>query len=175
MKNKIVVISAVVLVVSLGYFFYNQVVAKAFRYATPMESFSKSGQRGSELVDILEEKDVALIIYKKKNGAYSSHIVAKDSRGWTPLSVNYRNRQEIMQKDVIINVKEVQKKIVVQIVDIAGADEDIPIISDSVKSTFLSRSYEFDGGVKLFYAFLVLEELPDDYRIKLGDQEIAVR
>ena len=66
MKKKIAVIGVVALVVSLGLFIYNQIIAKAFRYSTPTEAFSNSSQRDSELTDILEDQDVALLIYKKK-------------------------------------------------------------------------------------------------------------
>lgn len=66
MKKKIAVIGVVALVVSLGLFIYNQIIAKAFRYSTPTEAFSNSSQRDSELTDILEDQDVALLIYKKR-------------------------------------------------------------------------------------------------------------
>jgi len=175
MKKKIAVIGVVALVVSLGLFIYNQIIAKAFRYSTPTEAFSNSSQRDSELTDILEDQDVALLIYKKKDGAYSDHVIAKDSRGWVPMSINYKNRRQISQDNGFIYLKEVQKKNVVQIVTIVEANENLPAISDSMKSTFLSSSYELDSGRKLLYGFLVSEEkFPDDYKIKLGDQEIPI-
>lgn len=91
------------------------------------------------------------------------------------MSINYKNRRQISQDNGFIYLKEVQKKNVVQIVTIVEANENLPAISDSMKSTFLSSSYELDSGRKLLYGFLVSEEkFPDDYKIKLGDQEIPI-
>ena len=175
MKKKIAVIGVVILVISLGNFIYNQIITKAFRYSTPTEAFSNSSQRDAKLMDILEDQEVALLIYKRKDGTYSDHIIAKDSRGWTPLSINYTNRRRISQDNSFIYLKEVNEKAAVQIVTIVESNEDLPVISDSVQSTFLSSSYELDSGRKLLYGFLVLEEkFPDNYKVKLGNQEIAI-
>ena len=175
MKKKIATVGALVLAVSLSLFIYNEIIAKSFRYSTPLEAFEKSGPRNAEVVDILEDQEVALLIYKRKDGAYSDQVIAKDSRGWTPLSMNYKNKRQISQNNGFIYLKEVQGKNIVLIVTTVETDENFPVISDSINSEFLYSSYKLDNGRKLLYGFLVSEEkLPEDYRIKLGEQEIEV-
>ena len=175
MKKKIAIVSALVLAVSLSLFIYNEIIAKSFRYSTPLEVFEKSSPRNSEIIDILEDKDIAMIVFKKNNGASSIHITAKDSRGWTPLSVNYKNKRNLPLSDGFINVKDKKKKSIVDVRFVVDVNSNIPTISDSLNSTFLVGTYEYDSGRKLVYGFLVSEEkFPDNYRIKLGDQEVAI-
>lgn len=174
MKKKIVFITAVViLAVSFGLFAYKTFVAGLFRYTTPTEAFFHSCPRGSELIDIIEDQDVALVIYKNKEGSYSDRILAKDARGWTPLSVNYKKWKQVQQDNGFVYLKEVQGKNVVQIVLVIKAGEEAPVISDSQGSAFFSGTYPLEDGGKILYGFLVLgEKVPDDYRVKLGDQEV---
>lgn len=175
MKKKIALIATMVLVVGFGIFSYEKFVGEVFRYSTPKEAFSDSSQRDSELVDIVEDQGVALLIYKNKEGSYSDHILAKDSRGWTSLFINYKNRKQILQDNGFVYLKEVQGKNVVQIVLVVKADEELPTISDSQKSSFFTSSYPLEDGGKIFYGFLVLgEKIPDDYKIKLGDRQVTV-
>lgn len=176
MKKKLVfIIVALLLAINLGAVVYHEGIAKSFRYATPAEAFEKSSPRNSEMVDIVEDKDVALVVYKRKDGAYSESVTAKDSRGWTPLSVNYKNKRQITQDDGFFYLKEVQGKNVVLIVTALEAGENLPNISDNVNSAFHVNAYECDSGRKILYGFLVSEEqLPDDYKIIMGNDETAL-
>lgn len=175
MKKKIATVGALVLAVSLSLFIYNEIIAKSFRYSTPLEAFEKSGPRNSEIVDVLEDKDIAMIVFKKANGASSIHITAKDSRGWTPLSVSYKNKRNLSLSNGFINIKDINGKSIVDVRFVIDVNSNIPTISDSLNSTFLVGTYEYDSGRKLVYGFLVSEEkFPEDYRIKLGEQEIEV-
>lgn len=175
MKKKIAVTCIVFLAISFSFFFYKQIISKTFRYQTPAEVFSNSNQSNSELIDILEEKDVALLIYKNKNGTYSDHITAKDSDGWTPLSINYKSSREIFEDNGFIYLKEVDGKYVVQVVLLINPNETLPEISDSINSDFLLSSFEFDDKRKLLYGFLVSEDkFPDNYKIMIGSKEISI-
>lgn len=175
MKKRIAIIGVVVLVVGFGFFIYNQIIGKTFRYSTPTEAFVNSNLRNAELMDILEDKDVALLIYKRKDGAFSDQVIAKDTLGWTPLSMNYKNRGKKSLDNGFIYYKEVQGKYVVQIVAKVEAGEGFPAVSDNLDSEFLSSSYELGSEKKLFYGFFVSDEkIPDNYKIFLGDQEIVI-
>lgn len=174
-KKKILVVCTVALAISLIAFVYQQIIVKAFRYSTPEEAFSHSRQRDCELMDILKDRDVALQIYKQKDGTYSDSIITKDSRGWTPLSSDHKNKRQTLQDNGFVYQKEVQGKTVIQVVIIVKADEDLPTISDNIRSVFLSGSYELADGEKLLYGFSVSQkELPDNYRIKLGNRETVI-
>ena len=175
MKKKIAVLSTLVLTVCLSMFIYNEIIAKLFRYSTPLEAFEKSSPRNSQIIEILEDKDVAMVVFKKANGASSIHITAKDNHGWTPLSVSYQNKRKLSLSNGFINIKDINEKSVVDVRLVIDINSNIPMISDSLNSTFLVGRYEYDSGKKLVYGFLVSEEgFSDDYRIKIGEQEIPI-
>lgn len=177
-RNKKYIISSIavlILVISAGYYVYTEIVAKSFRYDSPTESFEKTGPKKAELLDIFEDKDVALVTFRKKDGVLSYQVVAKDNRGWTPMTVVYWDKRHIVKSKNIFNINEVQGKYVViaMIGDING--KPVPFITDSLESIFFIGTYDTNGGGKLSYAFLVSEEaFPEDYTIIVGDEEIAM-
>ena len=173
MKKKIAIVSTLVLAVSLSLFIYNEIIAKSFRYQTPEESFEKSSSH--KLVEILEENDIALVIYKNEKGVYSDHVIVKDNRGWSPLTVNYRNKKVVSRKEGFFYVKEIENKYVVEIVTIRESAEDIPSIGDNLYSEFVIRSYETNTGRRLVYGFLVTsDKISEGYSILLDGQEIPI-
>ena len=175
MKKKIAIVSIIVLIIGSAFLIYNQVIEKSFRYQTAKESFEKSGPRNSELVEILEEKSIALVIYKRNDGVYSDHIIAQDDRGWSPLTVNFRDKKMVSNKEGFFYVKEIQNKYVVEIVTVIESTEDIPVIVDNLNSEFVIRYYEMDTGRKLVYGFLVTdEELSKGYSIILDGQKVSI-
>lgn len=175
MKKKLAIIGSLVLIISLSIFIYNEIIAKSFRYQTPEESFEKSSSHKSELVEILEENDIALVIYKNEKGVYSDHVIVKDNRGWSPLTVNYKNKKVVSRKEGFFYVKEIENKYVVEIVTIRESAEDIPSIGDNLYSEFVIRSYETNTGRRLVYGFLVTsDKISEGYSILLDGQEIPI-
>lgn len=173
MKKNIVAIGIVLVVVSLLAVFYNQVIAKSFRYDTPAESFFHSREWGDTLVHVLEEKDVAMVISCNREGENASYIIAKDNRGWEPLSVTYSNKREVPLENGVAQIKDVQGKNVVRAVVITQADATL-VISDSMNSAFSTYQHTSKSGMKIWYALLVLEqELPEDYEVKIEQKQKA--
>lgn len=175
MKKKISLIVALILLISLGYFMYKGVIVNSFRYSTPEEAFQKSSPQGSELVDILEDKDIALLIYKKSNGVFSDTIIRKDQRGWPPISVVYHPQSDILSSCGFVYSWNIKNKYVVEVVSSIKKNSQPPIITDSLKSEFLLGVYESSNDEKLVYGFLVSEEkFPDDYKVIIGEEEIGL-
>ena len=65
MRIKITISSLLILAIGLGTFLFTKIIPSTYRYSSPKETFNNSGRHGYKLVDVLEEKDVALLIYKK--------------------------------------------------------------------------------------------------------------
>lgn len=171
MKKRIAIIASLVLIVSLCYFGYN-ITIKSIRYATPIQSFEKSCPANSVLVDTLEDNGIAMLIYKKRNGASATHIISQNQNGWTSVLTDYKNIKQVMQDDGFINYKIVEGKYVIDIQLVVDDDKEI---CDSLNSSILTGLYNLDSGRKLFCALLVThEKLPDDYRIFFDNQEISI-
>lgn len=177
MKRVIGVISVILLIISFSSFIYNSFISPMFRYQTPAESFEKSCPRNSKLIDIIEDENLALLIYLEKDGAFCEEIIIKDNRGWTPMSTNmkFNNIKEIYLNDQFIFLKQIDDRYVVEISILADINENIGVISDSIGSTFITKTYELNSNRKIIYGLLVLDEsFPDEYKIFLGDEEIEV-
>lgn len=176
-KNIKVIISTIaviILIISAGYYVYTEIIAKSFRYESPTESFEKTGPKEAELLDILEDKDVALVTYRRKDGVLSYKLIAKDNRGWAPMTVNYRNMHHRMNKIGFSDIKKVEDKYVV-IISASSLSDGILPITDSLGSAFYIKTYDANGGGKVTYGFLVSEEeFPKDYKVIIGDEEIAM-
>ena len=177
MKKQILIISicACILAIVLGTTIYNEVIAKSFRYSTPEESFEKSSPHNTELVDIIESDNIALVLYKNKEGTFFERFIAKDERGWTPLSVSYPDKKEKMEDDVFYEIKVIQNKNIIRVETIIEKDHDIPIITDSLDSKFINRSYELVSGRILVVGLLVIEnQFPDHYNVIVKDKVITI-
>lgn len=173
-KKNIILICIIFFIATLGFFIYDQYISKSLRYSSPSESFEHSSPRGTKLVEILECDNTALLIYEQ-NGTFSAKVIAEDNRGWTPMSLEYRNKRKVTLDSGFIYVKEVENKIAVQVITIVEGNKGIPAISDNINSSFLLRSYNLDSGRCLVYGFLVSNDvLPKDYKIMIDNLEISV-
>lgn len=173
MKKKIIVVAICVLVLGLGIYTYKEIIVKSFRYSTAIEAYEKSCPSGAELLDIVESHDIAMIIYRRKDGVLSDHIIAKDDRGWSTLYVTLNNAKNRMTDNGFFYIKEIQGKSVVHFLTSTEQNSPIPSVSDSLNSIFTLKSFDANGGGKVVYGFLVIEgALPDGYSILLDDTEI---
>lgn len=165
----------IILFIVLTPLLYNNIFNEFVRFSTPKEAFLKSEQRNTELVNILEDNDIALLIYKE-NGTYSNSIIEKDSRGWTSLSIHYNNKKEIMYDKGFIYIKEIQGKFVIQTVTTIEKNEGVPTITDTENSEFLLELCELSNGRKILYGFSVFNEnFQDGYMIKIGEETISIK
>ncbi len=172
MKKKFAIIGIVILTISFGIFVYNKVIVNSFRYPTIKDAFYSSCPPDSTLIGTMEDKDVALLIYENDDGTYSDDISAKDTRGWSPISIKYKIINQTTLDNGFIYLKEVNEKYIVQVV-ITAKNDDISSISDNLDSTFMSKTYELDNDKNIVYGFLVTEEnFANDYTIMVGEQEI---
>lgn len=168
-----VILGAIFILSDIGILIYKQ-IAKTIRYDTPEESFEKSAPYGSELVNILEVDDFALVVYKNRKDAYSDKIISNDGNGWDSFLKSHKQIKSIMDEVGFIDVIKINNKYIV-VLSLASNDSDSKI-SDSINSEFMFDSYDISGGRNLLYAISVIgEEFPEDYTISINNREISVQ
>lgn len=173
-KQKIIMIIALI-AICLSPTIKGKIVNSVFRYETPQEAFEKSGPRRNELVAVLEDNGVALLIYKKNGYEFYNKIIAKDSRGWAPLSLEYKSKKDKMTEKGFVDLLKINGKYVVHIMTGAKNGENISdMIYDNLGSEFLIHINEFPSGELSISALLVLDEIPDDYKVIIDDLEISM-
>lgn len=170
-----VILGAIFILSDIGVLIYKQ-IAKTIRYDTPAESFEKSAPFGSELADILEVDNFALVSYKTRKNAYSYKIISNDGNGWDSFLKSYEEVKHIMDDAGFIDVIKIDNKYIIML-RLVG--EDSYVVGDSIESEFMSVSYDISdiaGDRSLLYAFSVIgEELPENYTISIDDREIIVQ
>ncbi|MBE6904627.1 MAG: hypothetical protein E7480_08505 [Ruminococcaceae bacterium] len=175
MKKIVIIIFILAFVVSVSFFIYNEIVADAFRYSTPEEAFEKSKPYNARLVDVFEDFNVAMLVYKRSDGAFSDHIIFKEERGWTSLKVTFARKQFHALTDGFVDAKTIQGKTIVTFRFLLAKEEQIPTISDSLNTSFNSGSYEANSGRILVCGFGVLQQdFTDDYTLYIGEQKIVL-
>ena len=175
MKRIVIIISILVFIVSAIYFIYNEIIVDTFRYPSPEEAFEKSKPYNASLVDVFEDSDVAMLVYKRQDGAFSDHIIFKEARGWTSLEVTLARKQFHALTDGFVDTKTIQDKTIVTFRFLLAHENKIPTISDSLNTSFKIGSYESNSGRILVCGFGVLQQdVTDDYTVYIGEQEIVL-
>lgn len=176
MKKKTVIMIIVAVIIFLVPTVYNKVINSVIRYETPEESFEKSSPRGNELIEVLEDKGIALLIYKENDYELWNKIIAKDSRGWSPLTLEYKSKKSKITEKGFVDLREINGKYVVDVMTSTEDKENITgIISDSLNSEFMIYSYEFGENKITISGLLVSEEkFPDDYKVIIDGLEVPL-
>ena len=173
MKKRIVIAVIVFIVfftlVDVGGLLYN-----AFRrYDTPEECF-RWNHWGLEPVEVLQENDIALVVYPENPYFFSAELYQKDWRGWSKASYESKNVKSIdieTANGFILVDEQNEKTIIWVMLDIENTSSIV--LSDNLNSTFLSTVQYGKDGSTWFHALLVLEEpLPEDYKVWIGDEEL---
>lgn len=176
MKKQTIVMIIALVIICLAPTIRNKIMNSVIRYETPEESLKKSGPRGADLVDVFEDKGIALVIWKEKDGVFSDEIIAKDNRGWTTLTVTYKDYKKTRFDNGFVCIKEIKGKYVVEVMIIVREDEGVPnSIVDNLESKFILNSYTIQSGGKIVYGLLVSEEkFPDDYKVIIDGLEVPL-
>ena len=175
-RNLIITLSIIVLISAIS-FIANTLIAR-IKYDSPQESFAKSASRGSELV---EQDDVALIIYKKSKNILTNTVadIYKTEKGWTSLKLYPKN---LYNKSIdtgselggIVFIDEIFEGYCVYgwLTD----DENVNYsISDSISSDFSVCTDDKIQNLKSTYFVTKLDYLPDDYYILINDEKIYIK
>lgn len=176
MKKKTVIMILAAVIVFLVPTIYSKVINTALRYETPEESFKKSGPKGSELVNVLEDNGVALVVYKKIDGVVTMEMIFQSQRGWEPLNMEYSYKKSKMTDKGVVYLSIINGKYIVHVSTmIKNVDTSEFTICDNMGSQFMTCSYEFGDDVISVEGLLVSEEkLPDDYKVIIDGLEVPL-
>ena len=176
MKKKVILISIsiFIFIVSASYLIYNEIVVDALRYSSPEEAFEKSKPYDASLVDVFEDSDVAMIVYKRSDGAFSDHIIFKEDRGWSSLKVTPTRKQFHALTDGFIDTKTIQGKTIITFRFLLAQDNQKPAVSDSFNTPFVVSSYKSNSGRIFVCGFGVLQQdFANDYTIYIGEEKVV--
>ena len=170
MKRKYCILSIicafVVIILFLG---FNNIFFQIVRYSTIQESLEKSVPHNVELIDILENKDVALLICEKE-GKYLKSIIFKDEKGWTSFKYSLSPNSELYFDDLYVRIFEINNKKVIDINYINDNEESNVNITDNVNFNIqTSVNSIFVDGLIVFD-----DEIPRDYIITISGREYII-
>ena len=169
-KKKAYIVSVVIVIIaSVSIAIICNVVANNRRYSSSLEAFEKGAPKGSELVEILEDKDVAMIKYKESAHKYATRFIYKDDKGWTQMDYNgIKEKSYQLPGGVHVIIGKTENKSIVEVFPAEGAFSEPLTISDNKNSNFvISDNSAFTCGFTVFDG-----DLPDDYKLYVGNQEI---
>lgn len=145
------------------------------RYETPEESFEKSAPRGTELVEILEDNGIALVIYKKNNGEFTTEIISQNQKGWSPIHMEYNYKKSKITDKGVVYLSIIDEKYVVHVSTLVKKEDNFEnIIYDSLDSKFILCSYEFGDMVSVEGLLVIEGAFPDDYKVTIDGLEISL-
>ena len=168
-----VVLGAVFILSDMGVLIYKQ-IAKTIRYDTPVESFEKSSPFGSELIDILEVDNFALVVYKKRNNASTFQVIAENDSKWDSMVVEYKNIKLLKAKNSIVDITYIDGKYIIILTVISEENESVQV-RDSLNTEFNMISYDSAEDKYLsFFLGVVAEDSIQDYKIWINNEELTV-
>ena len=177
MRNKSLIslgiIGGVIFLLSFGNFVYGN-LRKSFKYSTPLESFEKSVSVESELIDIIEMNDIAIVVYKEKGGISTYQVIAQNDGGWDSILHNQKNVKHLMTEYGVIDIIQLHNQYVIA-VTMQVLDGKEPSISDNQNSEFTLVTGNSSSDSSIYYGFAILTDIiPDNYAIWIDSTEIAV-
>ena len=168
-----VILGAIFILSDIGVLIYKQ-IAKTIRYDTPAESFEKSAPFGSELIDILEVDDFALVVYKKRNNASTFQVIAENDSKWDSMTVEYKNIKQLKAQNSIADIKYIDGKYIIILTVLCEENESVQV-RDSLNTEFNMISYDSAGDKYLsFFLGVVAEDSIQDYKIWVNNEELTV-
>jgi len=150
-----------------------------FRYNNIENALAKGASEKFDKIDkILYDNDYALAIYTTKDASFSDDFLSKNDKGWTVVT------RQIWRYKKYIKVNEYGLYYIkykgINLIEI-DADTNkkftypkYPNPKDSINSDFKYCKINIDDTTSFSYWFLVLNNLPDNYYIKLNDKNVRL-
>lgn len=143
-------------------------------YSTPEEALIKKEKlTDNEFITILKDKDYAVGIYKEKSSTTNRYLQKTDN-GWKMLYNNiffYQDIKQLNDYTICHHQKDGKHLIYIFTIDTEGMVKT-PI--DNINSNFKSFKQEEIQGTFILHWFLVLDELPKDYKVILNGESIEL-
>lgn len=144
-------------------------------YKTAEEAIMKQKDiKIDRIVTVLEDKDYAVGLFEE-NGTIKSKYLHKTDKGWKMLSNSIFFHQDIETIDsYIVCYYKINGKYLITIDKLNEKETDVYSPKDNINSEFKYFT-ETDDYTTISSWFLVLDELPKDYTITIGDKIIAIK
>lgn len=173
MNKKIMIVCIIIIYFSV-YIIWD-IVCFGGTYNTAEEAIMKQKDvKVDRVVTILENKDYAVGIFNHDNITESRYL-HKTEKGWKILYSKiffFQNYRRINDYD--IGWYKNKGRTLIYIYKNSKIEEDIIIPKDNINSEFECSSEKGTDRIELRW-FLVLDDLPKDYTITIGDKSLKIK
>ncbi len=158
-----------VLIAFIGFMWTD--LLKSQHYETPEKAFFVQKLKGSKLVDVIEDQDVALLIEQKWDGVFSDHVIFQNEKGWSALKA-MPHFDHVFDEQWSIRYAQVQGKYVMVLILL---HTETPSVQDSLGSDVTVRTYVDTEDITMRYGLIVVDgDLPEDYALYINGQKIIL-
>lgn len=163
------------IIIYFGIYIVWNIVCSQRIYKTAEEAIMKQNDiKIDRIVTILEDKDYAVGLFEER-GTIKSKYLHKTDKGWKMLSNSIFFHQDIETVDsYIVCWYKNNEKYLITIDKLNEKGINIYSPKDSINSEFKYFT-ETDDYTTISTWFLVLDELPKNYTITIGDKSLTIK
>ncbi len=151
------------MIVSIG---VREVRFHLYRYDSPAEALADSEEHDSQLVDVLQREDIALVVYQNDAGTFGTEFVFRDARGWTPMMHRYLfDRTRLFGYGRARQIY-VDGRYAVDFIVMSEQALKVSSITDEAGTDYVFGQYATKYGQSILIGFAVTQkEFPDPYTL----------